>query len=60
VARLARVISAATLDDATGAAETGMTRVITQNDDANAPMLAINRRLGCEPFAIRHGWTLDA
>ena len=43
----------------TCAAEAGITRVITQNDDTNAPMLAINRRLGYEPFATRHGWTLD-
>jgi GNAT superfamily N-acetyltransferase len=41
------------------AAQAGITRVITQNDDTNAPMLAINRRLGYEPFATRHGWTLD-
>ena len=41
------------------AAKAGITRVITQNDDTNAPMLAINRRLGYEPFATRHGWTLD-
>ena len=41
------------------AAKAGITRAITQNDDSNAPMLAINRRLGYEPFATRHGWTLD-
>ncbi len=41
------------------AASAGITRVITQNDETNAPMLAINRKLGYEPFATRHGWTLD-
>jgi hypothetical protein len=26
---------------------------VTDNDERNAPMLAINRRLGYEPFAVR-------
>jgi len=32
------------------AAATGIERVLTANDDTNAPMLAINRRLGYEPL----------
>jgi len=35
------------------AAENGVERVITDNDELNAPMLAINRRLGYEPFVER-------
>jgi len=35
------------------AAERGVERVITDNDERNAPMLAINRRLGYEPFVER-------
>lgn len=41
------------------AAAAGITRVITQNDDTNAPMLAINRKLGYEPFATGHAWVLE-
>jgi GNAT superfamily N-acetyltransferase len=29
----------------------GVTRLVTQNDETNAPMLAVNRRLGYAPFA---------
>ena len=43
----------------TRAAAAGITRVITQNDDTNAPMLAINARLGYEPFAVGHAWVLE-
>ena len=32
------------------AAANGITRVSTANDDTNAPMLAINARLGYEPL----------
>jgi GNAT superfamily N-acetyltransferase len=42
---------------AAGAA--GIGRAVTQNDETNAPMLAINRTLGYVPFATRFGWTLD-
>jgi RimJ/RimL family protein N-acetyltransferase len=35
------------------AADNGVERVITDNDALNAPMLAINRRLGYEPFVER-------
>ena len=35
-------------------ARLGITRVLTQNDDANAPMLRINDRLGYRPFSVRH------
>ena len=41
------------------AAAAGITRVITQNDATNAPMLAINARLGYEPFAVAHAWVLE-
>lgn len=35
------------------AAEHGVTRMFTQNDETNAPMLAINARLGYEPAGRR-------
>jgi RimJ/RimL family protein N-acetyltransferase len=38
------------------AAEAGIERVITDNDEGNAAMLAINRRLGYEPFTERRGF----
>jgi GNAT superfamily N-acetyltransferase len=41
------------------AAAAGIRRVITQNDETNAPMLAINARLGYEPFAVEHAWLLE-
>jgi len=41
------------------AAAAGITRVITQNDDTNAPMLAINARLGYERFSVGHAWVLE-
>jgi GNAT superfamily N-acetyltransferase len=41
------------------AAEVGITRVVTQNDDTNAPMIAINRRLGYEKFSAGHAWVLE-
>jgi len=41
------------------AAAAGITRVITQNDETNAPMLAINARLGYEQFSIAHAWVLE-
>ena len=41
------------------AAEAGITRVFTQNDDTNAPMLAINKRLGYQPFTTGHSWVLE-
>ena len=41
------------------AAGAGITRVTTQNDDTNAPMLAINARLGYEPYAVGHVWVLE-
>jgi GNAT superfamily N-acetyltransferase len=41
------------------AAAAGITRVTTQNDETNAPMLAINTRLGYEPFAVGHAWVLE-
>ena len=41
------------------AAAAGITRVITQNDDTNAPMVAINARLGYTPFSTGHSWVLE-
>ena len=38
------------------AAANGIDRVVTDNDNRNAPMLAINRRLGYEPFTERRGF----
>ena len=36
------------------AAAAGITTVITQNDDSNAPMLAINKKLGYQPLSTSH------
>jgi GNAT superfamily N-acetyltransferase len=41
------------------AAAAGITKVVTQNDRANAPMLAINAKLGYEPLAVGHAWVLE-
>lgn len=41
------------------AAAAGITKVITQNDETNAPMLAINAELGYEPLAVGHAWVLE-
>ena len=41
------------------AANAGIVRVFTQNDDTNAPMMAINERLGYTPFSSRHSWVLE-
>jgi GNAT superfamily N-acetyltransferase len=41
------------------AARDGIVRVITQNDDTNAPMVAINARLGYQPFSSGHSWVLE-
>ena len=38
------------------AAEHGIDRVVTDNDERNAPMLAVNRRFGYEPFTERRGY----
>jgi GNAT superfamily N-acetyltransferase len=38
------------------AAELGATIVLTDNDETNAPMLAVNTRLGYRPFARRLEW----
>jgi GNAT superfamily N-acetyltransferase len=43
----------------TRAAELGITRVYTGNDVTNAPMLAINRRLGYTPCATMLDWAKD-
>jgi N-acetylglutamate synthase-like GNAT family acetyltransferase len=41
------------------AANAGIVRVFTQNDDSNAPMIAINKRLGYKPFSSGHSWVLE-
>jgi GNAT superfamily N-acetyltransferase len=41
------------------AAEAGITSILTENDEANAAMLAINRKLGYAPFSVRQNWLLD-
>jgi GNAT superfamily N-acetyltransferase len=38
------------------AAELGVTIAITDNDETNAPMLAVNTKLGYRPFARRLEW----
>jgi len=38
------------------AADHGIERIVTDNDERNAPMLAVNRRLGYEPFTERRGF----
>jgi GNAT superfamily N-acetyltransferase len=38
------------------AAQAGATRAVTDNDETNAPMLAVNRALGYRPFARRVEW----
>ncbi len=39
--------------------ELGITQVLTENDETNAPMLAINGRLGYRPVASRYAYVLD-
>jgi GNAT superfamily N-acetyltransferase len=41
------------------AAELGVTEVYTGNDYTNAPMLAINRRLGYRPCSTMNTWTKE-
>jgi len=41
------------------AAAAGVTRVVTQNDDTNAAMIAINERLRYQPFSTGHSWVLE-
>jgi GNAT superfamily N-acetyltransferase len=41
------------------AAGAGIVRVFTQNDETNAPMMAINERLGYRPFSSGHSWVLE-
>jgi GNAT superfamily N-acetyltransferase len=41
------------------AAEQGIERLITDNDEQNAPMLAVNRRLGYAPFVERRGYVKE-
>ena len=39
--------------------ELGVTLAVTENDETNAPMLAINERLGYRPIASRYSYVLD-
>ena len=41
------------------AAEHGIERIITDNDEHNVPMLAVNRRLGYAPFVDRRGYVRE-
>ena len=41
------------------AAEQGIERIIADNDEHNAPMLAISGRLGYAPFVERHGYVKE-
>ena len=41
------------------AAAAGITKVITQNDESNLPMLAINATLGYQALSTGHGWALE-
>jgi GNAT superfamily N-acetyltransferase len=41
------------------AAERGITKVYTGNDETNAPMLAINRRLGYRPCSTMSTWSKE-
>jgi GNAT superfamily N-acetyltransferase len=41
------------------AAAVGITKVITTNDETNAPMLAINAKLGYQPLSSGHSWVLE-
>jgi GNAT superfamily N-acetyltransferase len=50
---LARLVKLAAIRDLS---ERGVTLLVTDNDERNAPMLAINRRLGYEPFTERRGY----
>jgi GNAT superfamily N-acetyltransferase len=42
------------------AAARGITRVMTEMDETNAAMQAVNRRLGYEPFAVRLSWRRES
>jgi GNAT superfamily N-acetyltransferase len=50
---LARAVKLASIE---WAAANGVTQLVTTNDERNAPMLAINRRLGYEPIGRRVEW----
>jgi GNAT superfamily N-acetyltransferase len=41
------------------AAENGITQIVTTNDETNAPMLAINRRLGYKPAGRRVEYLIE-
>jgi GNAT superfamily N-acetyltransferase len=53
LARLAKLASIAWLR------EQGVDRLVTTNDETNAAMLAVNRRLGYAPFATQLSWVKD-
>jgi GNAT superfamily N-acetyltransferase len=53
---LARAVKLATVH---WAAANGITQLVTTNDETNAPMLAVNRRLGYRPAGRRVEYVLD-
>ena len=53
LARLAKLASIAWLQ------KQGVGRLVTVNDETNAAMLAVNRRLGYAPFATQLSWVRD-
>jgi GNAT superfamily N-acetyltransferase len=53
---LARLVKLASLRRA---ADRGVTRVVTDNDEQNAPMLAVNRRLGFVPYTAMLTWVRE-
>ena len=53
---LARLVKLASLQRT---AERGVTRVVTDNDEQNAPMLAVNRRLGFVPYTSMLTWVRE-
>ena len=53
---LARLVKLASIR---WAAEHGVERILTGNDEANAAMLAVNRRLGYRPFAQHHAYAKE-
>jgi mycothiol synthase len=41
------------------AADAGIERLLTENDEDNAGMLTINERLGYRPLYDQRGWALE-
>ncbi len=49
----------AKLEQLRWAARQGIENVVTENDETNAPMLALNTRLGYRPFAAVRSFVSD-